>query len=280
MRIEVFYIFRSGEIDVISDPLPHRIAAFNANKNISVTTGPATRMVWIGFNTNDKVLKNVKLRQAIGYAINRDEIVKYVLEGLAINAQQVIPDIIEKFEEKYNFDYNPEKAKKLLAEAGYPDGLELNLWSPEGRYLKDRQIAEAAQAQLAKVGIKVKLRVMEWGAYLDALFRHEQQLYIIGWGFSTGDPAAALRACFYSNSKFNFSDYKNPKMDELLSKGESTLDPKKRHNIYKDIQQMLIDEAVLIPIYHKLNIYATSKNVKNFYPHPMEMIEISTTTVE
>lgn len=272
--------FESGEIDVISDPLPHRIAAFKANKNITVTTAPATRMVWIGFNTSDKVLKNVKLRQAIGHAINRDEIVKYVVEGLAINAGQIVPGIIEEYDKKYNFDYDPQKAKKLLAEAGYPNGLELNLWSPEGRYLKDRQIAEAAQAQLAKVGIKAKLRVMEWGAYLDALFRHEQQLYIIGWGFSTGDPAAALRACFYSNSKFNFSNYQNPKMDELLDKGESTLDPKKRRGMYEEIQQLLIDEAVVVPIYHKLNIYATSNKVKDFYPHPMEMIEISNTTVD
>lgn len=272
--------FESGEIDVISDPLPHRIAAFKANKNINVTTSPATRMVWIGFNTGDPVLKNIKLRQAIAHAINRDEIVNYVVEGLAINAQQIIPGIIEEFDEKYNFEYNPQKAKKLLAEAGYPNGLELNLWSPEGRYLKDRQIAEAAQAQLAQVGIKANLRVMEWGAYLDALFRHEQQLYIIGWGFSTGDPDAALRGCFYSDSKFNFSNYKNPKMDELLDKGVSTLDPKKRHAIYKDIQQLLIDEAVMVPIYHKLNIYATSNRVKDFYPHPMELIEISTTTVD
>lgn len=272
--------FESGEIDVISDPLPHRIADFKANKNINVTTGPATRMVWLGFNTGDKVLKNVKLRQAIAHAVNREEIVKYVVEGLAIDAQQIIPGIIEEFSEKYNFAYDPQKAKKLLAEAGYPNGLELNLWSPEGRYLKDRQIAEAAQAQLAQVGIKANLRVMEWGAYLDALFRHEQQLYIIGWGFSTGDPDAALRGCFYSTSKFNFSNYKNPKMDELLDKGVSTLDPKKRHVIYKDLQQLLIDEAVMIPIYHKLNIYATSNRVKNFHPHPMELIEISETVVE
>lgn len=272
--------FESGEIDVISDPLPHRIGDFKANKNVTVTTGPATRMVWIGFNTNDKVLQNVKLRQAIGHAINRDEIVKYVVEGLAINAHQIVPGIIEEYDEKYNFEYNPKKAKKLLAEAGYPNGLELNFWSPEGRYLKDRQIAEAVQAQLAQIGIKANLRIMEFGAYIDALFRHEQQLYLIGWGFTTGDPASALRACFFSNSKFNFSNYKNPKMDELLDKGESTLDPKKRHAIYKDIQQLLIDEAIVVPIYHKLNIYVTSNRVKNFYPHPMELIEISTTTVD
>ncbi len=272
--------FESGEIDVISDPLPHRIAQYKAKRDVNVITGPATRIVWVGFNSGDKVLSNVKLRQAIGHAINRDEIVEYVVEGLAINAQAVIPGIIQESKKTYNFEYDPEKAKELLKEAGYPGGLELNLWTPEGRYLKDRQIAEAAQAQLAQIGIKANLRVMEWGAYLDSLFRHEQQIFIIGWGFSTGDPDAPFRGCFYSGSKFNFSNYEDPEMDKLLDKAVSTLDPEKREELYEVVQKKLIDEAVLVPIYHKLNIYATSKNVKDFHPHPMELVDISETTVE
>ncbi len=203
-----------------------------------------------------------------------------MVEGLAINAQAVIPGIIQESKKTYNFEYDPEKAKELLKEAGYPGGLELNLWTPEGRYLKDRQIAEAAQAQLAQIGIKANLRVMEWGAYLDSLFRHEQQIFIIGWGFSTGDPDAPFRGCFYSGSKFNFSNYEDPEMDKLLDKAVSTLDPEKREELYEVVQKKLIDEAVLVPIYHKLNIYATSKNVKDFHPHPMELVDISETTVE
>lgn len=272
--------FESVEIDVIMDPLPHRIGEYKANKNINVITGPASRMVWVGFNPQDKVLSNINLRRAIAHAINRDEIVEHVMEGLGINAQEIIPPIIMKSKKKYNFNYDPERAKKLLIEAGYPNGLELNLWTPEGRYLKDRQIAEAVQAQLARIGIKVKIQVMEWGAYVDAVFRHEQQLYIVGWGFGAGDPDAALRACFYSTSKFNWSNYRNPEMDRLLDRAISTLDPKQRENLYNEIQQLLIDDVALVPIYHKLNIYATNKRVKKFYPHPMELIDISETAVE
>ncbi len=271
--------FESGEINVISDPLPHRIAEYKANKNVEVITTPALRTVWVGFNTSDKVLSNLKLRQAIAHAINRDEIVEYVVEGLAINAQAVIPPILQESEKTFRFEYDPERARALLDEAGYPNGLELNLWTPEGRYLKDRQIAEAVQAQLAQVGVKAKVRVMEWGAYLDALFRHEQQLFIIGWGF-TGHPDSALRSCFYSTSNFNFSNYKNPEMDKLLDEAVSTLDPDKSAELYEEVQRFLIEEAALVPIYHKLNIYATSKNVKNFYPHPLELIDIEETTVE
>jgi peptide/nickel transport system substrate-binding protein len=206
--------------------------------------------------------------------------VEYVVEGLAINAQAVIPEIIMKSKKKYNFDYDPEKSKRLLKEAGYSEGVEINLWTPEGRYLKDRQIGEAAQAQLAQVGIKANVKVMEWGAYTDSLFRHEHQLFVIGWGFSTGDPDAALRGCFYSTNKWNWSNYKNPRMDELLDQGVATQDPERRQEIYEEIQQLLIDDVVMVPIYHKLGIYAVSKKVKNFYSTPLELIDISETTVE
>jgi peptide/nickel transport system substrate-binding protein len=272
--------FESGEIDVIHDALPHRIAEYKKNPKINVITGPATRMVWVGFNYQDKVLRNLKLRRAIAHAINREEIVEHVLEGLGINAQEIIPPVIMKFDKKYKFDYDPEKAKKLLKEAGYPNGLELNMWTPEGRYLKDRQIAEAVQAQLAQIGIKTKLRVMEWGAYMDAVFRHEQQIYIVGWGFGAGDPDPMLRACFHSASKFNWSNYYNPAMNKLLDIAVSTLDPDKRLALYSDIQEVLIEEAAVVPIYHKMNIYAAHKNVENFYPHPTELIDVSETAVK
>ncbi len=272
--------FEADQIDVISDFLPHRIERYKKDKNIQVITGPATRLVWLGINDSDPVLKNVKLREAIAYAVDRDTLVEHVVEGLAINAQTVIPEIIMKSKKKYKFDYDPQKAKKLLAEAGYPDGLTLNLWTPEGRYLKDRQIAEAIQGQLAKVGIKTNLRVMEWGAYLDSLFRHEQQLWIIGWGFSTGDPDAALRGVFYSTSKFNFTAVKNPKIDKLLDTAVATLDAAKRDKMYEQLQQMIIDEVYMIPIYHKMNIYAVRHNVHDFFPTPLELIDISKTTVD
>ena len=135
------------------------------------------------------------------------------------------------------------------------------------------------QAQMAQVGIKAKVRVMEWSTYLDHCFRHEQQLFIMGWGFSTGDPDGMLRGCFFSTNKFNFSDYKNPEMDELLNKGVGTFDREKRREIYGQIQQLLIDDVVMIPIYHKLGIYAASKKVEDFYPTPLELIDISKTTI-
>jgi peptide/nickel transport system substrate-binding protein len=272
--------FESGEIDMVSDPAPHRIAGYKKKEDIKIIMEPAARVVWLGFNVQDKTLSNIKIRRAIALAINRGELVDYVAEGLAINAPAWIPGIVQEFKQKYNYEYNPEKAKELLKEAGYPNGLELNLWTPEGRYLKDRQIAEAIQGQLSKVGIKAKLRVMEWGAYLDALFRFEQQLYIWGWAFQVGDPDSMLRDNFYSKSNYNCTVYKNPEYDKLLDKAVSTLNPDKRKPFYGDIQKILIDDVVGVPIYHKYNIYAFSNKVKGFQSHPLELIILNNTTVE
>jgi peptide/nickel transport system substrate-binding protein len=272
--------FESGEIDVLSDPLPHRLSEYKANKNMNVITGPAARVVWVGFNVGDKLLSNIKLRQAIAYAINRDDIVKYVLQDYAINAKKWIPNIVQESNKEYHYDYNLEKAKEFLKEAGYSQGIELNLWTPEGRYLKDRQIAEAVQDQLLKIGINAKLKVLEWGAYMDSCFRHEQQVFIIGWSFQVGDPDTLLRDNFYSSSKWNYSDYKSSEMDKILDEAVSTLDSKIRAGFYEKVQQKLIDDVIGVPIYHRMNIFVTNKKVKNFFPHPMELISLDETTIE
>jgi len=234
----------------------------------------------VAFNSSDKVLSNVKLRQAIGHGINRDEIIDYVLEGMAINAPAWIPAIVYKTKERYNFDYDPEKAKELLKEAGYPNGLELSYKTCEGRYLKDRQISEAVQSQLAEIGIKINLQVMEWGAYLDSLFRGESQMFIMGHAVATGEPHQALRGALHSESRFNFSRHKNPEFDSLLAKAGTVFDPKQRYEIYDEIQKLLIDTAAVVPMYHKLEFYGAWKRVKDFYPHPMELLELSETTIE
>jgi peptide/nickel transport system substrate-binding protein len=272
--------FESHEIDLVNDPAPHKIVEFRNKKNVKVILEPAARTVWLGYNLKDQTLSNVALRKAIAHAINREELVKYVTEGLSLNADAWIPNIVQPINTKMNYEFNPELSKTLLKEAGYPNGIDLNLWTPEGRYLKDRQIAEAIQAQLSNVGIRTKLRVMEWGAYYDALFRSEHQLYIWGWAFQVGDPDAMLRDNFYSKSSYNCTSYKSQPFDSALDEAVTILDPQKRIAKYYEIEKILMQDVVGIPIYHKLNIYALWDNVRAFQPHPLEVLNLDLTTVE
>jgi peptide/nickel transport system substrate-binding protein len=174
-------------------------------------------------------------------------------------------------------EYDPELAMELLAEAGYPDGLTLELRTPEGRYLRDREIAEAIQGQLAEVGVEVELLTMEWGAYLDSLAAHEGQMFIIGWGVST----VVSRQNLASDSAFNFAGYFNPDLDALLAEAEQTSDQDRRNELYQQMTELiLLEDTIMQPIYWKLNLFASDSKVHNFLPTPLEQIDLSETWIE
>jgi len=277
-----FLAFRGGEVDVLSDPPPHLLNQLKADKTVEILLSPATRDFRIGFTVTHPSLQDVRIRRAIALAIDRASLVKFVAEGLAREATcGVVPPELMRTNPCVSIDFDPEKAKAAMAEAGKAGGFDLDLWTPEGRYLRDKAIAEAIQQQLGKVGIRVRLRVMEWGAYLDALGRREGPAFIIGWGFTTGDPATAMRQNFWSRSAFNYSNYKNPDVDRMLDEGEAEFSPARRAQIYQQITDILfLRDVVGKEIYHKNNIYAVRRRVHNFGAHPLELIDLSETWVE
>lgn len=273
---------QAGDVDVVEDPPPQEAANIKNNPKLQLITMPAARDVRLGFQVQDKVLKDPKVRKAIALAVDAKSIVDYVVDGLARYADNGwIPPEVFKPNPPISIGYDPEQAKSLLAEAGYKDGLSLELATPSGRYLRDKEMAEAIQQQLGNVGIKVTLKQMEWGAYLDSLARHEGQLFIIGWGISTGDPAIDARQNFYSTSDFNFANYKNPEMDKILDEAESISDQAKRKELYQRMTEMLlVDDIVCKPIYWKLSLFAASSKVHNFEVTPLELIDVTTAWVE
>jgi ABC-type transport system substrate-binding protein len=272
--------FESGDIDVIHTPAAHRIADYRKKPDINVIIEPDFRIFYLGFNVKDKLMSNKDLRKAIAHAINKDEIVDYVMEGLGIKADTVLAPALIKSDKKYFFDYDPAKSKELLAKAGYPNGVEINLWTPEGRYYKDRQIAEAIQGQLAKVGIKAKLSVMEFASWIEETNKHNHQTTVAAFGFSTADPDASLKLMFYTGATYNSFDYSDPKMDNLLDEAAAMMDPEERRKIYGEVQQLVIDDVIEVPIYHTVAVFAAHKNVKNFRAYPTNMLDIYDTTVE
>jgi peptide/nickel transport system substrate-binding protein len=277
-----YLAFRGGEVDVLSDPPPHLLAQLRRDPTVEVLLSPATRDFRIGFTVTHPVLQDVRVRRAIALAIDRASLVKFVAEGLAREAEcGIIPPELMRTNPCVNVEYDPNKARAALVEAGKGDGFDLDLWTPEGRYLRDKAIAEAIQQQLAKVGIRARLRVLEWGAYLNALGRHEAQAFIIGWGFTTGDPATAMRQNFWSRSAFNYANYQNPDLDRMLDEAEAEFNPARRAQLYQRMTEiLLVRDVVGKEIYHKNNIYAVRRRVHNFGAHPLELVELSETWVE
>lgn len=273
-----YLAFKGGQVDVIDSPPPQKVAEIKADPGLSVVTGPATRDLRLGFNVQDPVLKDPALRKAISEAIDTKSLVNFVAEGLARpvtegfippEVQHTNPPIVPTFD-----------AAKAQADLAKYKGTKIQLWTPQGRYLRDKEIAEAIQQMLNKDGLVVEVKVMDWGAYLKALGNHEGQMFIIGWGFTTGDPHIAMSQNFQSKSAFNYANLQDPQFDQWLTQAQVEQDQAKRDGLYVQMEKYLNDNAIMVPIYHKLNFYGISKRVHDFGVHPLELVDLSKTSVD
>ena len=167
------------------------------------------------------------------------------------------------------YEYNPEKAKALLKEAGYDKGLKLKLWINDNPIRRD--IAVIAQDQLKQVGIDVTIETLEWGAFLDGTARGDHELYILGWVSVTGDADYGLDPLLNTANKGgagNRSFYSNPKVDELLVKGRSSVDPEERKTYYYEVQDIVQEEVPILTLVYPTQSVGEQKTVEGFKMHP------------
>jgi len=276
-----YLAFRGGQVDVISNPPSNLAAQIRSTSNLTLDISPSTRDVRVGFTVTKPPFDNVKVRQALAMAIDRGPIIKYVLNGLGREATcGMIPPEVMATMPCADVPFDAAKAKQMLAEAGFPNGFTTEFWTPEGRYLGDRQIAETVQQQLQQINVKADVKVMEWGAYLDALARHQGPIFLIGWGWITGDPAQALAQNFQSHSAFNYWDYNNPDFDKMLTDAEASDNPIARQKMYDQMESiLLVRDTVAKEIYYTNNIYGVNKRVHGFHGTPVELVDLSQTWV-
>ncbi|MGL5984254.1 MAG: ABC transporter substrate-binding protein, partial [Cetobacterium sp.] len=168
-----------------------------------------------------------------------------------------------------SYEFNPEKAKALLKEAGYEKGLKLKLWTNDNPTRRD--IAVIVQDQLKQIGVDVIIETLEWGAYLDGTARGDHDMFILGWVSVTGDADYGLDPLFNSANKGgagNRSFYTNPKIDELLTKAKSSTNADERKNYYFEAQEILQEDAPIFTIAYTSQNIGKQKNVQNFKMHP------------
>jgi len=281
----------AGDVDVIQFPPIEYIPILKNSPEYSVLNVPGHRVVGIWFNVEKYPFTDWQVRRALEYAIDRDAIVTQILGGVATKAMGVLPPGVWGRLEYWPYYYDPDKAKELLANAGWQDTdgdgvldkegepFKVTLSTCMGKYYKDVEIATAVQAQLRKVGVDVKVQVWEWGAYLDHLQAHEQDFHIQGWGASA-DADEPLRSNFYSGKPWNVMGYSNSQVDELLDKGMHEMDLSKRRQYYEEAQRLIIDDAVWITLYNEPKIYAVRGYVKNFHIHPEDQLILLGTEVK
>ncbi len=238
---------------------------------------------YLGFNTSKAPFDNPKVREAIAYGIDMEEIIPKVWLGLGRTASNSMPPTL-----KYSIGDSTqpkkrdvEKAKALLKEAGYENGFATTLSTNERKQRVD--MATIIKEQLAEIGIDVTIQVMEWSAFNDLLKNSQQDMFEIAWISDTPDPDTFLFPCFHSSAKGEGGNYcflDDPELDKLLEDAREEQDDAKRGELYKKAQQRILDTQVWIPQYWSELTVATSAKVKGFEMNPFGFYKLNKVTIE
>lgn len=258
--------FKKGNINFMRDVPERRVEEARKLLGSSFLYAPQPGIYYFGFNMRKAPFKdNKKLRQAMNYAIDRERMNDLVMEGLFMPATGVMPPSMPGFNKNLKgYQYNPEKAKQLMKEAGYPNGLEITMQVNQSD--RNKAVAEAAQAQLAELGIKMNIKIVDWGLHLDMLDRGECDMYRMGWVVDYLDPDNFLYVNLSSKNpgiKGNYSFYENAEVDKLLDQARVVTDQKKRIEMYQKAETIIVDEAPWMFLLYYGNWVATQKYVRN-----------------
>jgi len=271
-------LVETGEAHVSVRVPPQDIARLNANPNVTVQNVSSLRTIYIFFNHSMAPMTDKRVRQAINYAVNKEEIAEFVLGGAVRVSDAPVSPGVFGYTPVGDYNYNPERAKSLLAAAGYPNGFDITLYSPNGRYLQDIQISEAIQSQLAEVGINATIETLEWAAYLAKTnvpaADNEVPMGMLGWGTVTGDADYGLYALFHTDQHVpagsNRSFYSNGIVDALLDEARSNSDPAVRETMYNDAMKIIWEDAAWLFLHSETQLVAVRDNVEGLVIHPTE----------
>ncbi len=259
--------YEEGELDMLDQLPTGRVREAQRRLPEEFKVWPQLGTYYIGINNDRPPFKgNVRLRQALNHAVNKEAICEAIMEGVPTPAKGILPPGIPGYNpDLKGYPYNPELAKKLLAEAGYPGGEglgEIELW-----YNTDAghgRICIEVQNQLKRLGFKVRLRNYDWGSYLEACRSGEPMLMRMGWIADMPDPENFLYILLHTDKigSTNYSRYSNPDFDKLVEKAMHTADPEERIALYQKAEEMAVQEAVWIFIYYYREVLMCKPYVK------------------
>jgi peptide/nickel transport system substrate-binding protein len=269
----------SGQVDFILDPPPQDLARLRATSGVKVVDGMENRIIFFGFDqSRDELLysnvkgrnpfKDKRVRQAVYQAIDIEALRTRTMRGAAIPTGGITPSILGSTPEaEKRLPYDPQRAKQLLAEAGYPDGFEVGLDCPNNRYINDEEICLAVAAMLARVGIKVKVTAMPRATYFPKLEKFDTSFYMLGWGGAVTDAQTTLSPVLRSfdkatgNGSFNYGRYVNPRLDALIDAAAVELDPEKRKRLIAQALAEHNEQVHHVPLHRQVIPWAMRSNV-------------------
>ena len=213
-------------------------------------------------------LKDARVRRAMSKAINRQALVERVMEGAARATGQLLPEGMFGYSPALKAErYDVEGAKKLLTEAGYPDGFGLTIHAPNNRYVNDEQVAQTIAQMLTRVGIVTKVDAMPSSVFFSRANKLEFSMLLAGWGSDTAEASSPLKALLATFSKekgmgqANRGRYSNRKMDALLDQALATVDDARREKLLQQATEMAMSDVGIITLYHQENLWAARKGI-------------------
>jgi len=268
----------AGKLDAMDNPSPDDIPVIEKRMGTKVRMAkqPGFNIAYLAMNQEKKPFDDVRVRRAINHAINRKGIVDAVYAGYAEVARNPMPPTLWGYNPNVRqYDYNPETAKKLLAEAGLNDGFKTTLYAmpvPRPYMPNGRKVAEAIQGDLAKVGITAEIVSFDWGTYLEKTRNGEHDMALLGWTGDIGDPDNFLYVLLDKDNAVkpaqNIAFYKSDKLHQILRKARSETNHAKRVTLYKEAQAIIAEDAPLVTLAHSVDVVPVQTRVSGFVMDP------------
>ena len=271
-----FQKLKAGECDFINEPSPTDLKAIKDDPNIKLVSMSGLNVGYLSMNVQKKPFDNVKVRQAVNFALNRESYIDAIYFGNAKVAKNPIPPSMWSYNNEVpGYSYDIEKAKQLLKEAGYADGFETELWAlPVSRPYNPngKKMAELMQADLAKIGIKVKIVTYDWPTYLAKAEKLEHEMLQLGWNGDNGDPdnfLDHLLGCDGVKYGSNNAGWCYKPFDALVKEAKRVTTQAEREALYKKSQQIVFEQAPWVPLAHSTVYRAMRANVSGYTLSPL-----------
>jgi len=265
--------FLSGEIDLFKNIPVDSVEEIEKDDDSEIGEVPSSRINYLALNTfYEGPLQEQKVRQALNYAIDVDELLDSILNGYGTKMTGPLSELNTAYVETEDYGYDPDKALELIKEAGYkPEEISLTLETPSGRYPMDSHVAQGIASQLKKIDIDVEVEVNEWGNHLEKLQKREiKDMFILGWG-PAFEPQSTVENLFTEEAPY--SSFYDKELEEEIIETNELFEPEERFEGYEKIQHELVEQAAWVPLWQQADLYAVRKDL-NFEPRVDEKMQV------
>jgi len=265
---------QTDEVDVVKNVPADLLDHYDSLDGVKVNSIRGARTIYIALDSSVKPLDDVRVRQALNHAVNVDDIVKYVFNGKAERVPTLLGDMYFGSDDPTlePYEHDIEKAKSLLAEAGYPDGITIPSFCPAGRYARDKEVCQAIVGQLSKAGITLDAQVLEWGNMIARYRAHDlSPSHLLGFATPLWDSADGFSDVLACESKGSY--YCDPELDAIIKEARGSTNPEERKQMYYEANRLIKETAPLIFLYLQYDNYGTDDDLE-WTPRANEEIRI------